>query len=61
MFKAQLNDLINELTLALQDAEKFDSGNDTAGKRLRAIAQETKAKLHKMRSDIQQERNSRKG
>ncbi len=61
MSTIELTQIIACLTDALEDAEKFDSGNDTAGKRLRASAQEAKTRLHQFRLNIQQERNTRKG
>ena len=60
LFTDRLNAIIETLTAALVDAEKFDKGNDAAGKRLRAVAQETKAALHAYRVQVQEERNSRK-
>lgn len=58
--KNQLQEILTLITEAIQDAEKFDNGNDTAGKRLRIVAQDAKNKLHQLRLDIQTERNSRK-
>jgi len=60
MITTQLKEILTLLTEAHSDAEKFDSGNDAAGKRLRSIAQLTKKKLQQLRLDIQTERNSRK-
>ena len=60
MAKIQLQEIITFLTESLQDAEKFDSGNDAAGRRLRAACQETKTRLQQLRLDVQAERNSRK-
>ena len=59
-FEAQLTQIISELTSSLEDAVKFDSGVDAAGKRLRASAQEAKQKLQNLRLTVQAERNSRK-
>ncbi len=58
--KDQLQEVLTLITAAVQDAEKFDSGNDTAGKRLRIAAQEAKTKLQQLRVNVQEERNSRK-
>ena len=59
-YKQQLESIINSLTSALADAEKFDNGVDAAGKRLRATAQDSKNQLHSLRLNVQTERNSRK-
>lgn len=60
MTKQKLQELIDQLTASLPDAEKFEAGNDAAGKRVRAIAQSVKNDLQTLRLDIQAERNSRK-
>ena len=60
MTKQKLQQLVNTLTEALSDAEKFDGGNDAAGRRVRAAAQEVKTELQALRQQIQAERNSRK-
>lgn len=60
MFKSQLQQIIELLTSALEDAEKFDTNNDAAGRRVRGFAQEAKTKLQELRVDIQNERNQRK-
>jgi hypothetical protein len=60
MVKTQLQEILTLITEAIQDAEKFDAGNDTAGKRLRVAAQKAKTKLHQLRLDVQAERNTRK-
>jgi hypothetical protein len=44
----------------LADAEKFEAGNDAAGRRIRAAAQLAKTDLQELRKQIQEERNSRK-
>lgn len=59
-FTQRLNAIIETLSVALIDAEKFEKGNDAAGKRLRAVIQETKTALQVYRIEIQIERNSRK-
>jgi|TARA_Y100000034_G_C6731091_1_gene323872 hypothetical protein len=58
--KTQLQEILSLITEAVQDAEKFDNGNDTAGKRVRIAAQEAKKKLQQLRTDIQTVRNVRK-
>ena len=60
MTKQKLQQLVDTLTEALSDAEKFDSGNDAAGRRVRAAAQEVKTELQALRQQVQAERNSRK-
>ena len=59
-YTQQLQAIIDNLTNALQDAGKFDSGVDAAGRRVRSSAQEAKTKLQELRLTIQAERNSRK-
>lgn len=59
-YSTQLQNLIDTLSAALEDATKFDSGVDAAGKRLRATCQDVKAELQNLRISIQAERNSRK-
>ena len=60
MTKQKLQQLVDILTETLSDAEKFDSGNDAAGRRVRAVAQEVKSELQSLRQQVQAERNSRK-
>jgi hypothetical protein len=59
MYTTKLNELITLLTSALEDAERFDNSNDTAGKRLRQVAQTAKTKLQEFRLEIQEERVAR--
>lgn len=59
-YTTQIQNLIESLTSSLEDATKFDSGVDAAGKRLRATCQTVKAELQSIRTSIQTERNSRK-
>ena len=60
MYKAKLNEILNSLNDALTEAEKFDGGNDAAGRRLRAACQEAKANLQTLRVEVQTERTNRK-
>lgn len=60
MTKQTLNDIIAKLTEALVDAEKFEAGNDAAGRRTRAAAQLARNELQELRKQIQEQRNSRK-
>ena len=55
-----IQSLIETLTLALEDAGKFDRGQDAAGKRLRAVLQEVKSSCQDARLSIQEIRNSKK-
>jgi len=60
MYKEKLQSIINSLNSSLDDAIKFDAGNDAAGKRIRKDCQDAKALLQELRLDIQEERNKRK-
>lgn len=60
MTKQKIQELIDQLTASLVDADKFEAGNDAAGKRIRAVAQSVKNDLQALRLEIQAERNSRK-
>lgn len=59
-YTQQLQAIIDQLTEALVDAQKFDQGVDAAGKRLRSTSQKTRTDLQQLRSSVQAERNSRK-
>tara|TARA_Y100001937_G_C7091180_1_gene317825 strand:- start:647 stop:835 length:189 start_codon:yes stop_codon:yes gene_type:complete len=60
MYKEKLQLIINLLNSSLDDAIKFDAGNDAAGRRIRKDCQNAKAELQKLRLEIQEERNNRK-
>ena len=60
MYKEKLQLIINLLNSSLDDAIKFDAGNDAAGRRIRKDCQHAKAELQKLRLEIQEERNNRK-
>ena len=60
MYKSQLNTIIESLQEALADAEKFDAGNDSAGRRLRSKSQAVRNALKTLRNNVQAERNERK-
>lgn len=60
MFHERLQTIVTALTEALEDASKFDSGVDAAGRRVRAAAQLAKNDLQQLRLDIQSQRNNRK-
>ena len=53
--------LINDLTEALSDAEKHDTGNNAAGGRLRKSLQAAATTCKTLRKTVQDERNGRKG
>lgn len=60
MYKQKLSNIIDQLTAALEDANKFDQNNDSAGRRVRSAAQQARNDLQNLRLEIQTERNSRK-
>ena len=54
-----IQDMINELTEALGDAEKHDSGNNAAGTRVRKVMQGCKNLAQDVRLKVQGDKNSR--
>lgn len=60
MYKQKLSNIIDQLTAALEDANKFDQNNDSAGRRVRSAAQQARNDLQNLRLEIQTERNNRK-
>ena len=54
-----IQDMINELTEVLTDAEKHDSGNNAAGTRVRKIMQSCKGMAQDVRIRIQGDKGSR--
>jgi len=58
--KQTLNQMIALLTASLEDADKFDRGQDAAGRRIRSTLSEVAASCKILRSDIQATRNQRK-
>lgn len=54
-----MQDMINELTEALGDAEKHDSGNNAAGTRIRKAMQTCKTLAQDVRVKVQGDKNSR--
>ncbi|RAH07226.1 MAG: histone H1 [Methanobacteriota archaeon] len=54
-----IQDMINELTEALSDAEKHDSGNNAAGTRVRKVMQSCKNLAQDVRIRVQGDKNSR--
>lgn len=57
----RIDGLISKLSESLKDSDKFDSGNDAAGRRLRKVCAEVGKTCKELRVDIQQIRNTRKG
>ena len=57
--RERIQDMINELTDALGDAEKHDSGNNAAGTRIRKVMQSCKGLAQDVRVKIQRDKNSR--
>ena len=57
--REMIQDMINELTDALGDAEKHDSGNNAAGTRIRKVMQSCKGLAQDVRVKIQGDKNSR--
>ena len=54
-----IQDMINELTEVLTDAEKHDSGNNAAGTRVRKIMQSCKGMAQDVRIRIHGDKGSR--
>ena len=59
--KQSIADMIADLEQILEDAEKHDRGVDAAGARVRKQLMCTKKCADKLRKEIQEERNARKG
>ena len=53
--------LIETLNSASVDAQKFESGNDSAGARLRKALQTVAVSCKELRAVVQTERNARRG
>ena len=53
--------ILSELSLAVRDAEKFDSGNASAGRRVRKSAMDAIKELKELRASVMQELHKRKG
>lgn len=56
---AELTSIIEELDAAVTDATKFDTGNDTAGTRVRKAANEARARLLGLRAMVVEVRKER--
>ena len=57
----RLQKILSELSLAVRDAEKFDSGNASAGRRVRKSAMDAIKELKELRSEVMVELHQRKG
>ena len=57
---AKLNELLETLSGAHRDAEKFDRGNSRAGVRLRQVAIGASRDLKALRAEVQNIKRSRK-
>ena len=57
--REMVQNMINELTEALTDAEKHDSGNGAAGTRVRKVMQSCKGMAQDVRVRIQGDKSSR--
>ncbi len=57
---ARMIDLADKLSESLKDSEKFENGNDAAGKRVRKVCAEVANECKELRAEIQQIRNHRK-
>ena len=57
--REMIQDMINELTEALGDAKKHDSGNNAAGTRVRKVMQSCKSLAQDVRMKVQGDKNSR--
>jgi len=52
MIKEQLEEVLAALEEALADADKFDRGNASAGKRLRKVAVDQMKALKELRAEV---------
>ena len=57
--KDMVQNMINELTDALGDAEKHDGGNSAAGTRVRKVMQAAKGAAQDVRVRVQGDKNAR--
>ena len=55
-----LQDIIHNLQIAVEDADKFDKGNAAAGTRVRTAAMQAKKDLDVLRKSVQETKNARK-
>ncbi|MCH2428261.1 MAG: hypothetical protein MK168_02875 [Candidatus Thalassarchaeum sp.] len=57
--REDIQNMINDLIEALDDAEKHDKGNGAAGTRVRKVMSKCKGLAHDVRKRVQSEKNSR--
>ncbi|MEE2629432.1 MAG: histone H1 [Candidatus Thermoplasmatota archaeon] len=57
--REDIQNMINELIEALDDAEKHDKGNGAAGTRVRKVMSKCKGLAQEVRMRVQSEKNSR--
>jgi len=57
----QLQKILSELSLAVRDAEKFDNGNASAGRRVRKSAMQAIKELRELRATVMADLHDRKG
>ena len=55
----ELQTIINNLTTAINDANKFDGGNASAGTRVRKAAMEATKNLKDLRANVTNVKNAR--
>lgn len=58
--KSALTSLLDTITNLLADCDKFDAGNDSAGRRLRAGLLEVRNSCTDIRKQVQETRTARK-
>ena len=56
--REMIQDMINELTEAIADAEKHDSGNNAAGTRVRKAMMNVKNLAQEVRIEVQDQKNA---
>ena len=61
MVLERLQEILSELSLAVRDAEKFDNGNASAGRRVRKSAMDAIKELKELRAEVMSELHERKG
>ena len=61
MMTEKLREILDLLTQAVADSEKFDRGMDAPGTRLRKKSMEASKLLKELRQAVLDERNERKG
>lgn len=59
MILERLQEIISELSLAVRDAEKFDNGNVSAGRRVRKSAMAAIKELKTLRTEVMDELHER--